>query len=85
MSIAGKFTRVSKTDYRDGVVMIGLLGNVYPHDLYDEDIDRIKAFYNMPQDSTVEFFDCWPEAIVPWYPAAQRNFINGFLLIRKEA
>ena len=84
MSIAGKFTRVSKTDYRDGVVMVGLLGNVYPHDLYEEDIDHIKAFYNMPKDSTVEVFNCWPESVVSWYPAAKRYFINGFLLIRKE-
>ena len=84
MNIAGKFTRVSKTDYHDGAVLVALLGNVYPHDLDAQDIEHIKTFYNMPNDSKTEIYPCWPETISPAYPAAKQNYINGFLLIRKE-
>ena len=81
MSIAGKFTRVSKADYRDGYVMVALCGNVYMHDLTTRDIRHIEAFYNMPEDSVVELCEEWPDAIEPWYPAARNNYHNGYVLI----
>ena len=78
--LAGRFSRVSKTDYRDGVVLVGFIGNIWPHDLTTDNIHRIKAFMEMP-DSTHEFFNEWPEGIEPAYPAAKTNFKNGFMLL----
>ena len=79
--LAGKFGRVSKTYYRQGVVLVGFCGNIWPHDLTSDNIKYIKAYYNM-SDSVHEFFDEWPEGIEPAYPAAKSNFKNGFILIK---
>lgn len=81
-SIAGKFTRVSKTTYRDGVVLVAFCGNAYPHDLYPEQIEYIKSFYFMPE-ADHEFFNGWPDGIEPRFPAAKANYHNGFLLIKE--
>lgn len=83
MNISGRFTRVSDTTYRDGVVLVGFVGNVYPHDLSKENIDHIKAFYCM-SGCKHEFFNEWPEFITPAYPAAKKNIRNGFMLIYQE-
>ena len=80
--IAGRFSRVSKTTYHDGLVLVGFLGSVYPHDLSNEQIAYIKTFYMLP-DSEHEFFNSWPEEVEPAYPAAKTNFRNGFMLIRR--
>lgn len=82
--IAGRFSRVSKTTYHDGVVLVGFLGNVFPHDLTTEQIAYIKTFYMMP-GSDHEFFNEWPVEIEAAYPAAKTNFKNGFMLIRRKA
>ena len=81
IELQGKHSRVSKTYYHDGIILVGFLGNIYPHDLTHENIDYIKTFYSMP-NSTHEFFNTWPEEIEPAYPAAKTNFRNGFMLIR---
>lgn len=83
MNIDGRFSIVSATDYRDGVVLVGFLGRVCPHDLKPRQIEYIKYFYNMP-NSTHEIFTEWPNGIEPRYPAAKSNFKNGFLLLKKE-
>ena len=83
MNISGRFGLASATDYRDGVVLVGFLGNVYPHDLTAENIKFIKAMYNM-SGSKHEFFNGWPDGIVPLYPAAKKNFKNGYMLLTKE-
>ena len=83
MNISGRFGLVSKTDYRDDVVLVGFLGNVYPHDLYPEQIQYIKTFCNMP-NSKHQIFNDWPDGIEPLYPAAKKNFKNGFMLLTKE-
>ena len=83
MNINGRFGIASKTDYRDGVVLVGFLGNVYPHDLRKEQIDYIKTFCCM-SGCKHEFFNEWPEQIEPPYPAAIKNFKNGFMLLTKE-
>lgn len=83
MNINGRFGLVSKTDYRDGVVLVGFLGNVYPHDLRKEQIDYIKCCYNM-SGCNHEIFTDWPDGIEPLYPAAKKNFKNGFMLLTKE-
>lgn len=80
MNINGKFAKVSKTTYRDGKVLIGFIGDVYPHDLTESQIEYIKAYYMMPR-STHRFYNEWPDKIEPAYPAAKNNFINGFMLI----
>ena len=80
--IAGRFSRVSKTTYHDGIVLVGFCGNVYPHDLTAEQIAYIKTFYSMP-GSNHEFFSEWPADIEAACPAAKTNFKNGFMLIRK--
>ena len=80
MKISGKFTRVSKTTYHDGKVLVAFCGDVYPHDLSAENVDYIKTFYNM-SGCKHEFFGGWPETIKPAYPAAKNNFKNGFMLI----
>lgn len=80
VDIAGRFSRVSKTTYRDGVVLVGFVGYVYPHDLTAEQIAYIKAFYMMPGGDH-EFFNKWPDEIEAAYPAAKTNFKNGFMLI----
>lgn len=80
MNIAGKFTRVSKTDYHDGIILVATLGDVYPHDLTPDQLNHIKTFYNMP-NSTIEIYSDWPDTIEPAYQAAKRNYRNGFLLI----
>ena len=45
-NISGRFSRVSKDYGKDGPVLVGLCGNVYPHDLTDLNVDHIKTFYN---------------------------------------
>ena len=81
-SLAGKFSRVSATDYHDGVVLVGLCGDVWPHDLTAEQKHYIMSFYNM-RPCLVELCPTWPEGIEPAYPAAKKNFINGFVLLKK--
>ncbi len=81
-NIAGRFSRVSKTTYHDGIVLVGFCGNVYPHGLTKEEIAYIKVFYNMPSCEH-EFSNDWPEGLEPAYPAANSNFKNGFMLIRR--
>lgn len=82
MNISGRFDLVSKTSYRDGKVLVGFCGNVYPHDLSTENIKYIKAFCNMPNGKH-RFCAAWPEEIEPAYPAAKKNFKNGFMLIEE--
>lgn len=84
MTINGRFGLVSATDYRDGVVLVGFLGNVYPHDLKQEQIDYIKGVFNMP-GCYHQIFSEWPEYIAPLYPAAKKNFRNGFMLLTTES
>lgn len=84
MDISGRFTRVSKTTYRDGTVLVAFCGNVYPHDLNKEQIAYIKAFYMMPSNSSHEFFSDWPEGVEPAYAAAKTNFRNGYMLISEK-
>lgn len=81
MVVSGRFSKVSDTTYKDGVVLVGLTGSLYPHDLTKENIQYIKDFYCM-HDSKHEFCDEWPENVKPAYPAAEKNFKNGFLLLR---
>ena len=83
MTIAGKFGIVSATDYRDGIVLVGFLGNAYPHDLTQKQIDYIKGFYNM-ENYEHKICDEWPSEIEPLYPAAKSNFKNGYILLTKE-
>jgi hypothetical protein len=80
MRIAGKFSRVSRTTYRDGVVLVGLIGDIYPHDLKSDEIAYIKAFYNMP-GSNHEIYTTWPDRVEPAYTAAKTNIKNGYLLL----
>ena len=80
MNLNGRFGRVSTTTYRDGVVLVGFLGNVYPHDLTAENIKWLKGMYNMPQDCKHTIFLEWPDGIEAAYPAAKKNFKNGFIL-----
>ena len=82
MNISGRFGIASATDYRDGVVLVGFLGRLHPHDLTAAHIAYIKAFYNMP-GSQHEIFNEWPAGIEPRYPAAKSNFNNGFILLTK--
>lgn len=81
-SINGRFGLVSATDYRDGVVLIGFLGNVWPHDLTQSQIEWLKGMYQM-SGSTHKIFNEWPDGIEPLYPAAKKNFRNGFILFQK--
>ena len=81
MNINGRFARVSASTWRDGVVLVGFCGNVYPHDLTADNIKYIKTFYNMP-DSKHTICAEWPENISVAYPAAKKNFVNGFLLLQ---
>ena len=83
MNIAGKFSIVSATDYRQGIVLVGFTGNVYPHDLTKKQINYIKAFYNM-EHCAHEICGEWPHGIEPRYPAAKSNFKNGYILLTKE-
>ena len=83
MNIAGKFGIVSATDYRQGTVLVGFTGNLYPHDLNQKQIDYIKAFYNMERCAH-EIRNEWPSEIEPRYHAAKTNFKNGYILLTKE-
>ena len=80
MDISGRFERVSKTYYRNGVVLVGFCGNVYPRDLTSGNIRYIKTFFNMPK-SEHRFYNEWPEWVEPDYPACKTNFKNGFMLL----
>ena len=82
MNISGRFELVSNTTYRDGKVLVGFCGNVYPHDLSETQIKYIKTFYCMP-DGKHMFYSEWPDGIEPRYPAAKKNFVNGFMLIEQ--
>lgn len=82
MNLNGKFTSVSKTDHHDGVILVGFCGDVYQHDLRPWNIQYLKSWYSMPPDCKHEICSTWPEEIEPAYPAAKKNFINGFLLLR---
>lgn len=82
MNIDGRFSIVSATDYRDGVVLVGFCGNVYPHDLKARQIEYIKGFCNM-QNSTHEILNEWPNGIEPCRPSAKSNFKNGFILLKR--
>lgn len=81
--IFGKFTRVSKDYGKDGPVLVGLCGDIFPHDLSVGNIDYIKVFYNRGAWSCSLLFD-WPDGIEPAYPAAKTNIKNGFVLIEKK-
>lgn len=78
--IAGRFTRVSRTTYHNGTVLVAFCGSLYPHDLKTEQISYIKTFYNMP-NAEHEFFNEWPGEIEPAYAAAKANYKNGYLLL----
>ena len=80
--IAGGFTRVSRTTYHDGTVLVAFCGSLYLHDLNAEQISYVKAFYNMP-NAKHEFFNEWPDEIEPAYAAAKANYKNGYMLIRR--
>ena len=82
-NINGRFSRVSKDYGKNGPVLVGLCGNVYPHDLTDLNIDHIKTFYNRAPWKYKILLD-WPENIEPAYKAAKSNFKNGFILIFKD-
>lgn len=81
MNIAGRFSRVSRFE-DDSFVLVGFCGNVWPHDLSSENIQYIKSFYLCAGDHKI--FNEWPEGIEPIYPAAKKNFKNGFLLIQRN-
>lgn len=80
--IAGRFTRVSKSTYHDGTVLVAFCGSVYPHDLSTEQGAYIKTFYNMSGCSH-EFFNDWPDGIKPAYAVAMATYKNGYMLIRR--
>jgi hypothetical protein len=80
--IAGRFTRVSRTTYQDGTVLVAFCGSLYPHDLTADQISYIKTFYNMP-NAEHEFFNEWPDGIEPAYAIAKTNYKNGYMLIRR--
>ena len=82
MNINGKFSRVSKDYGKNGPVLIGLAGDVYPHDLNAANIAYLKSFY-MRGNWYAKLLAEWPEGIEPAYPAAVKNFKNGFILITK--
>ena len=81
--LSGRFSRVSATDYRDGVVLVGFCGNVWPHDLTGDQKIYLMDFYNM-NPSRLTIFNEWPDGIEPAYPAAKTNFKNGFLLMESR-
>lgn len=83
MNIEGRFSIVSDTDYRQGIVLVAFLGDVYPHDLKETQIEYIKGFCNM-RGCRHEIFNEWPDGIEPRYPAAKRNFKNGYILLTRE-
>lgn len=82
MNIRGRFGKASNTTYSDGVVLIGFVGNVCPHDLTLNNINWLKQMYNMPKDCKHEILTSWPEDIEPVNEAAKKNFKNGFLLLK---
>ena len=82
MIVSGRFSRVSRTTYKDGVVVVGLIGSLYPHDLTKENIQYIKDYYIM-HDSDHEIVQEWLDDVEPWYPAAKKNFKNGYLVLRR--
>ena len=83
MNIAGKFSIVSATDYRQGIVLVGFTGNANPRYLKKAQIEYIKFFCNM-ENATYEICNEWPAGIEPRYPAARNNFKNGYILLRGE-
>lgn len=80
VDINGRFSRVSAGYDKTAPVLVGLLGNVWPHDLTAANIDYIKAFYGRTGWAHKLLTD-WPDDIAPAYPAAKKNFVNGFVLI----
>ena len=81
MNIAGKFARVDSYKADDSIV-VGLLGNVWPADLTEDNIRHIKAFYNMPADSTHEFYNEWPHKFQPMYWREKGRY-HAFMLIKR--
>lgn len=81
--ICGRFSRVSKDYGKGGPVLVGLCGDVYPHDLTDLNVDHIKTFYNRATWEHI-ILNEWPDYIDPAYKAAKSNFKNGFILIYKN-
>ena len=80
--LSGRFSRVSATDYHDGVVLVGFCGNVWPHDLTPEQKIYLMDFFNMnTTNCRIPICQEWPEGVEPAYPAAKTNFKNGFLLM----
>lgn len=80
MNICGRFLSVSKSTYREGKVLVALVGDVYPHDLSKEQIAFIKTYYNMPH-SAHEILIEWPDDVEPAFEAAKTNYHNGYLLL----
>lgn len=79
--LSGRFARVSRMTYHDGVILIGFCGDIYPHDLTADEIMYIKSWYNMPK-STATIYNSYPDDIEPAYPSVKSNFRNGFLLLK---
>ena len=80
MDIRGKFFRASA--YEKGAdVLVAFCGNAYPHDLSAENIDHIKAFYDM-NGCEHEFLTEWPEHIEAAISALKANCKNGFMLLK---
>jgi hypothetical protein len=83
MDISGRFIRVSSFEI-GGAVLVAFCGNVYPHDLTPDQIEYIKAFYNM-SGCNQEFLNTWPEEITAAHPAFKKNYQNGYLLLSYPA
>ena len=79
-NMSGRWLRVSATTYHEGKVLVGFLGDLWPHDLTTEEINHIKAFFHMT-GARHTIYNEWPEDIRPRYEAAKTNFKNGYLLI----
>jgi len=80
--LCGRWSIVSKTWQNGGETLVGFCGDVYPHDLNEENIAYIKAFCGYAPNAVHEIHARFPEHITPAYPAAKTNFINGFMLIK---
>lgn len=83
MNISGRFGRCTDFSDRNGPMVVGFLGNVWPHDLTRDQIGLIKSFYGRT-DWDHKFYNEWPNEFEPAYSAAKANFKNGFMVIYRK-
>ena len=83
MNIDGRFSLCSKYGTSNDPIVVGLSGGITNDDLKPDVIAKIKQFYRRSSFDHL-YVEKFPEEFEPSYPAARRNFPNGYLILKQK-